>query len=116
MSDQTDTTTIQVSIEVATALDKRKSGTATTYDKVIRKLINSSPVPMGQLKESEQPIEVVENEQLENPPGGATCSHYDVINGEVCGNPAKWLQTIKYGDSDPSELYLCEKHGPKNDR
>lgn len=115
MVDEASTTTIQVTHEVAGALDRRKSGDADTYDGVIRKFINNSPVPMGQLKEAEQPIEVVENEQLENPPGGATCSHYDVIDGETCGQPAKWLQTVQYGDSDPSELYLCETHGPDDE-
>lgn len=109
-----DTTTIQVSYAVAEALDKRKSG-GDTYDGVIRRLINHSPVPMGQLREAEQPIEVVDNERLEDAPGGATCSHYDVISGETCGRPAGWLQTLRYGESDPSELYLCSEHGPDDD-
>jgi predicted CopG family antitoxin len=112
---ENDTTTIQVSYEVAAALDRRKSGDD-TYDSVIRKLINNSPVSMGKLREADQPIEVVGNERLENAPGGATCTHYDVVTGETCGEPAKWLQTIKYGDGEPSELYLCDEHGPETEK
>lgn len=109
-----ETTTIQVTREVSEALHKRKSG-SDTLDDVIRKLINCSPVPMGKLRDAEQPIEVVDNEQLENPPGGATCSHYDVVTGRTCGKTAEWLQTVQYGDSEPSELYLCAEHGPREE-
>ena len=103
-------TTVQVTYEVSEALHKRKSGDD-TLDDVIRKLINQTPAPMGAIKDAEQPIEIVNNEQLESVPGGATCSHYDVVTGETCGSPAAWLQTLQYGDSDPTELYFCDEHG-----
>ena len=109
-----DTTTIQTSVEVREALHKRKCADE-SLDDVIRKLINQTPAPMGAIKEPEQPLEVVENEKLDDVPGGATCSHYDVVTGETCGCPAEWLQTVQYGESEPSELYLCDEHGPNDD-
>lgn len=108
MSD--DTTTIEVSYDVWSALDKRKEKGG-TFDSVIRRLINNSPVPMGNLKETDTPVERVDIQELETDED-AECHHYDVVSGERCGNTAAYVETIQYGDGDPSEMYLCDEHAP----
>jgi len=111
MSDE-GTTTIEVSHEVWAGLDKRKKR-GESFDSVIRRVFEQTPAPIGSIKE-DAGIEHVETVELDDPPSGATCSHYDVIAGETCGDKAVYLETMQYDGGDPQELYLCEEHGPDN--
>jgi len=108
-----DTTTIEVSYEVWEGLDKRKQR-GESFDDVIRRAFKQTPAPIGVIQE-DQGIEHVEKVELDDSPAGATCSHYDVIAGETCGEQAVYLETMQYGDGDKQEVYLCEQHGSNND-
>jgi hypothetical protein len=105
------TTTVQVTREVHRGLDIRKEP-GETIDDVIRRLMAQTPAPLGSIKEDDG-IEHHEWERADDAPFGASCSHYDVIAGEVCGDPAEWIQTVAYDGGDEQQLYFCEAHGPE---
>jgi hypothetical protein len=102
-----DTTTIEVKHDTYRALDLRKE-VGESFDSAIRRLIGQVGPGVGDIKEDTD-IEGVETVELDDPPGGAKCSHYDMIAGETCDEPATHLHTMKYGDTE-NELYLCETH------
>jgi len=109
-----DTTTIEVSHEVWAGLDKRKER-GESFDDVIRRAFAQTPAPIGTIQEAEQDITVASTTELDNPPAGATCVEYDVIAGETCGESAKYLAEVQYGDGDPQELYYCAEHGSESE-
>lgn len=103
------TTTVQVNYEIWEALEKRKEP-GESFNGVIRRLINNTSAPVGSIKEDGD-IKHISTEELESVPSGATCSHYDTIAGEICGEKAAYLCKMRYGDGEPQEFYYCETHG-----
>lgn len=103
-----DTTTIEVKHDTYRALDLRKE-VGESFDGAIRRLIGQVGPGVGDIK-TDPAIETGETVEVENPPGGATCSHYDLIAGETCGDPATHLHTVSYDGGDETEMYLCNEH------
>lgn len=115
MSDEPRTTTVEVKMDTWAALDKRKER-GDSFDDVIRKLIDSTPVGFGQLQEVDQPVETRNVEELtvaEREEVDEQCSHYDIITGETCDNQVEFCQEYRYGsDGEWSEMYYCSEHAP----
>jgi hypothetical protein len=103
-----DTTTVEVKHDTYRALDLRKD-VGETFDDAIRRLIGQTGPGVGDVKTDDN-IETGEITELDDPPAGATCSYYDMIGGETCGDTATHLQSVSYKDGDAQELYLCAKH------
>jgi len=120
MAEKTETTTIEVKTDVWAALDRRK-GEGETFSQVVRRLINATPVGVGELQVDNPPeIEhgTVEELTEEQKTGGIekNCAHYDVIDGEDCPNELQYRQQWRYADSEDSEWrwwYWCEDHKPE---
>lgn len=102
-----DTTTIEVKHDTYRALDIRKD-VGESFDGAIRRLIGQVGPGVGDIEE-DAGVEAVETVRVEDPPAGASCSNYDMIAGEACGEPATHLHTLSYEGSE-SEMYLCEEH------
>lgn len=102
-----ETTTVEVKYDTYRALDIRKD-VGESFDDVIRRLVGAVGPGVGDIKTDGDLESKIE--RLEDPPAGATCSHYDIIDGETCGDDATHLNTVTYGDGDPNEMYLCAKH------
>ena len=107
-----DTTTVEVKHDTYRALDIRKD-VGESFDDAIRRLIGQVGPGVGDIK-TDGAIEG-EIERIEDPPAGATCSHYDIIAGEACGEKATHLNTVTYDGGDPTEMYLCDKHAGVDD-
>lgn len=107
-----ETTTIEVKHDTYRALDIRKD-VGESFDDAIRRLIGQVGPGVGDIK-TDGAVEG-EIEELDDPPAGATCIHYDIISNETCGNEATHLNTVTYDDGEPMEMYLCEKHAGGND-
>lgn len=103
-----DTTTVEVKHDTYRALDLRKD-VGESFDGAIKRLIGQTGPGVGAV-ETDDAIETGEIRELDDPPAGATCSYYDMIGGETCGDTATHLQTVTYNDGDGQELYLCSKH------
>lgn len=108
MSEDTDTTTIEVSDEVWSGLDKRKER-GESFDDVIRRLFGQADVPLGGIQVDDA-IEIVDVREAKNAPAGASCSHYKPIEGEICGEPAEYIEVLRYDDGEEQEFYFCEDH------
>lgn len=108
------TTTIQVTHEIWAALDRRKKR-GESFDDVIRRLINATPVKVGDLEASVQDaIPEFETREVEDYDGDETCVNGDPIEGDVCGNPAVAKQDWRYPDDDEwSTWYYCEDCDPR---
>ncbi|AFH22034.1 hypothetical protein OSG_eHP15_00020 [environmental Halophage eHP-15] len=107
MSDDTGTTTVQVKYDTYRALDLRKD-VGESFDDAIRRLIGQVGPGVGDI-ETDAALES-DVEPVANPPAGATCSHYDIIDGETCGDEAAYLNTVAYDGGSEQKMYLCEKH------
>jgi len=99
------TTTVEVTFEVWEALDKRKER-GESFNDVITRLINATGIEVGAIKE-DAALEASEPEPVDT---GEECCHYDTISGEICDDPAEYVQEVRYDGGEPDELYLCEDH------
>ena len=115
MPDEPRTTTVEVKMDTWAALDKRKER-GDSFNDVIRKLIDATPVGFGELREAEQEIQHRNLEELtasEMEDVDEQCSHYDIISGEACGNDVEFRQEYKFASADEwDEFYYCEEHAP----
>jgi len=103
-----DTTTVEVKHDTYRALDLRKE-VGESFDDAIRRLIGQVGPAVGEIK-TDTNIKAGETVKIDDPPGGASCSHYDMIAGDTCGQPATHLHTVYYDDDDGTEMYLCDEH------
>jgi hypothetical protein len=103
-----ETTTVEVKHDTYRALDIRKE-VGESFDDAIRRLIGQVGPGVGEI-ETDPAIEAGETIEVDDPPAGASCSHYDMIANETCGEPAAYLHTVYYDDDDGTEMYLCEDH------
>jgi len=103
-----DTTTVEVKHDTYRALDIRKD-VGESFDDAIRRLIGQVGPGVGDIK-TDSGIETTEIVEIDKAPGGAQCSHYDMIAGETCGDRATHIQRMSYDGGDEQELYLCETH------
>lgn len=108
-----DTTTVVVKHDTHRALDLRKD-VGESFDDVIRRMVGQLGPGVGEIKEDPN-IESGDTVELDDPPGGATCSHYDIVAGEMCGDKATHLHTVRYDGGDETEMYLCAKHAGKGE-
>jgi predicted CopG family antitoxin len=108
-----DTTTIEVKYDTHRALDIRKD-VGESFDEVIRRLIDQVAPSVGDIEPSDD-IEESSIERIESPPDNATCSMYDIIEGETCGDPATHIQSVTHKAGDETELYLCDRHAGVDD-
>jgi predicted CopG family antitoxin len=107
-----ETTTVEVKHDTYRALDIRKD-VGESFDDAIRRLIGQTGPGVGQI-ETDGAIEG-EIEELDDPPAGATCSHYDLIASEMCGERATHINTVTYDGGEPTEMYLCARHAGESD-
>jgi hypothetical protein len=114
MSDEQDTTTVEVKIDTWAALDRRKER-GDTFDDVIRRLIDATPVGMGQLKEVDQPLEYGDVQPLDaDDDPEKSCAEYDIISGEACDKDVEYKQAWRYEDEEEwSWFYYCPEHTPE---
>jgi len=98
-----DTTTIQISTETWADLDRRK-GRGESFDDVIQKLLEASPVTFG-----DGPLPDVEYVDHEPATDGEQCVHHDAVTGEQCDRDAEYVvENEVFGDT--TEFALCEEH------
>jgi len=102
-------TTIEVSDDTWTQLDRRKQR-GESFDDVIQKLLDVSPVEMG-----DGPLPDVEYLDHEPAPDGKQCENHDPVTAEQCENEAEYPVTNEvFGDE--VEFALCEHHAKIEER
>lgn len=108
------TTTIQITNEIWAALDRRKER-GESFDDVIRRLIEATGVGVGAIKEPQPGEPEIIGGPVEDADADEDCMHYDVIDGETCGDGAVAKQEMRYGEGDdnPTTFYYCEEHAPE---
>lgn len=116
MPDEPQTTTVEIKTETWAALDRRK-GRGDSFDEVIQRLIDATPVGFGELEGVDQPIEYggieeLTADEIEETEEG--CAHYDMISGEQCGGEVNFRQQWRYeGEEEWSHFYYCSEHVPR---